>query len=174
MKFLILFALLQVLGIAGWLNRGYPWVRFASAQLFQLEVTVVGWFLLIPFCLAQAWEMSPVLSIKDGSRRIDRWRWRWLGLAFDNPEDGVSGDQAQVWVNGELKPYMPNAWLRGGRIAGRRGAIALTHSSTNFHGMPVPSRNGSCLVGLSMPDGKMRTASACPSYPSDFPAPFVR
>src|SRR5690348_18401642 len=54
--------------------------------------------------------MSPVPSIKDGSRPIDRWKWRWVGLAFDNLEDGVSGAQALVWVDGQLVPYMPNAW----------------------------------------------------------------
>lgn len=110
MTFAICFALLQILGAAGWLQKGYPWIRFAAAQLFQIEAAIVGVFLLIPFCLAQAWEMSPVPSIKDGSRQIDRWRWRWLGLIFDNPEDGVSGAQALVWVDGQLVPYMPRAW----------------------------------------------------------------
>lgn len=110
MKFLILFALLQILGVTGWLQKRYPWVRFAAAQLFQLEAEIAGIFPLVPLCLMRAWEMSPAPSIKDGARPIDRWKWRWVGLAFDNPEDGVSGAQALVWVNGQQVPYMPDAW----------------------------------------------------------------
>lgn len=86
------------------------WIWFAIVQLISLGAMVVGWVLLIPFCLAQAWEMSPMPSIKDGQRPIDRWRWRWLGFAFDNPEDGVSGAQALIWVDGKQVPYMPDAW----------------------------------------------------------------
>jgi hypothetical protein len=104
------FGIVQILGIAGWLQKGYPWVRFIAAQFFQLEAMVVGWFLLIPLCVAQAWEMSSVPSIKDGSRPIDRWSWRWVGVLYDNPEDGVSGAQALVWLNGQQVPYMPKAW----------------------------------------------------------------
>lgn len=107
MKFLICLTLLQILGAAGWLQKGYPWVRFAAAQLFQLEAMVIGWVVLIPFCLAQAWEMSPVPSIKDGTRQIDRWKWAPLQWVAGNWEDGVSG--AQALVNGN-QPYMPRAW----------------------------------------------------------------
>lgn len=110
MTYLIGFALLQFVALSGWLQTGYPWVRFAAAQFFQLEAMVLGWVLLIPFCLTRVWEMSPVPSIKDGQRQIDRWKWRWVGLAFDNPEDGVSGVRAIIWVNGQQAPYMPDAW----------------------------------------------------------------
>ena len=86
------------------------WIWFAIVQLISLAAMAIGWVLLIPLCVAQAWEMSPAPSIKDGVRRIDRWKWRWVGLVFDNLEDGVSGAQALVWVDGQQVPYMPNAW----------------------------------------------------------------
>jgi hypothetical protein len=85
---------------------GWPW--FALVQLISLLATVVGWVLLIPFCLARAWILDDQ-SIKDG-RPVDRWRWSVLNVVFGNPEDGVSGGTALVWVNGVLSPYMPNAW----------------------------------------------------------------
>lgn len=85
------------------------WAWFALAQLLMLALTVAGWILLIPACLLRAWEKSPTPSINDG-RQIDRWRWRWLAWA-DNPEDGVSGQQALVWVNAMARgPFMPGAY----------------------------------------------------------------
>lgn len=84
------------------------WLRFAGVQLVMLIAAVLGVFLLIPFCLAQAW-VADEKSIKDG-RVIDRWKWRLLNLVYGNPEDGPSGLYAKVWLNGTTEgPYMPNA-----------------------------------------------------------------
>lgn len=84
------------------------WVWFAAVQLICLIATIVGWLLLIPFCLAQAWAQDAI-SIKDG-RIIDRWRWKRLNFIYGNPEDGVSGQTALVWVNGSLSFYRRPTW----------------------------------------------------------------
>jgi hypothetical protein len=105
---LILFGLLQIVALVGWYQTRLPWVRFAAAQVFQIEAAIAGWLLLIPFCLAQEWAAGPK-SIKDG-RLIDAWTWGPLGWVYDNPEDGVSGQQAIVFTTGAAGPYMPNAW----------------------------------------------------------------
>lgn len=84
------------------------WVWFAIVQLVMLAAAVTGWLLLIPFCLSRAWILDSK-SIKDG-RSVDRWRWSLLNVVYGNPEDGVSGATALVWINGVLSPYMPNAW----------------------------------------------------------------
>lgn len=85
------------------------WVRFALVQIVMFVFWVVGIVALIAPCVCKAWETSPVPSIKDGKRIIDRWSWawvRWLGLS--NPEDGDSGQMALV--HGD-QPYMPpGAW----------------------------------------------------------------
>lgn len=86
------------------------WLRFAGIQLISLVATVVGWLLLIPFCLLRAWE--PVQSEFDPTRTIDRWKWHPLNAVYGNPEDGVSGMKALVMANPVLKvPYMPGAWV---------------------------------------------------------------
>lgn len=84
------------------------WIRFWLGQLAQLIATVIGWFLLIPFCLAQAWSIN-ARSIKDG-RPIDTWKFSWLNAIYGNPEDGVSGGTAVIWRNGMPVPYRPNLW----------------------------------------------------------------
>lgn len=84
------------------------WVYFAFVQLVSLLGMVLGWFVLIPFCLAQAWIRDSV-SIKDG-RLVDRWSFKPLNWIFGNPEDGPSGQTALVQVNGALSLYMPDAW----------------------------------------------------------------
>lgn len=80
------------------------WLRFIGIQIAQLLAAFVMAFVLIPFCLLQAWEDGGI-SIKDG-RPIDRWKWKPLNLISGNPEDGVSGRYALV--NGN-QPYMPGA-----------------------------------------------------------------
>jgi hypothetical protein len=72
----------------------------------------LGLVVLIPFCLAQAWEpcMSTENPFGRAPREIDRWKWAPLNRVYGNPEDGVSGAKALVWVNGERVPYMPGAW----------------------------------------------------------------
>lgn len=84
------------------------WLWFVVVQLFSLLAMVIGWIVLIPFCLAQAWTMDTI-STKDG-RLIDRWSWHPLNRIYYNVEDGVSGQTALVWVNGALTHYMPHAW----------------------------------------------------------------
>jgi hypothetical protein len=105
----ISFAIAQILAFMGWRQTRFPWVRFAAAQVFQVEATVAGWFVLIPFCLFREWEMSPIPSIKDG-RTIDQWTWGPANLVLGNPEDGVSGQTAVVFTTGAAGPYMPGAW----------------------------------------------------------------
>lgn len=82
------------------------WLRFVGVQLLMLFATIVGWLLLIPFCLLQFWEYEPQGSIKD-ERTIDVWKWVWLNKVYGNPEDGVSGQQAIVYTTGVAGPYMP-------------------------------------------------------------------
>lgn len=84
------------------------WIYFALVQLVSLIAMVLGWIVLIPFCLAQAWTLDDK-SIKD-QRPIDRWTWRPLNAVYGNREDGPSGQTALIWVNGVLSPYMPHAW----------------------------------------------------------------
>lgn len=86
------------------------WIWFVIVQLICLLATVLGWVVLVPFCLAQAWTLSTLSgSVKDG-RPIDHWNAGWLRALYDNPEDGVSGAQALVWSGGKLEPFMPGAW----------------------------------------------------------------
>jgi hypothetical protein len=90
------------------------WLWFTVVQLIQLLATVLGWVVLIPFCLTHAWYVSAIPSVKDNQRRVDRWRFAPVGFLYDNPEDGVSGIYALIWINGVLSPYMPDApaWWR--------------------------------------------------------------
>lgn len=85
------------------------WMWFVTIQLIQLAATGIGWVLLIPFCLARAWDSYTARSIKD-QRVIDTWRWSPLNWIYGNPEDGVSGQTALIWQNGVQVEYMPRAW----------------------------------------------------------------
>lgn len=85
--------------------KAWPW--FALVQIISLVAMIVGWVVLIPFCLLQAWTPAAQKSIKGDGRSIDAWRWKLLGYVCNNPEDGVSGQTALVQGN---QPYMPNAW----------------------------------------------------------------
>lgn len=106
------------------------WTWFCLAQLLMLVLTIVGWLLLIPACLLRAWEPSPYPSINDG-RRIDRWRWP-INAIYGNPEDGVSGRQAMVWLNTSTRgPFMPGAyppWRAWVWSAWRNSADSLKYS----------------------------------------------
>lgn len=84
------------------------WTWFVLVQLIMLLATVVGWIVLIPFCLAQAWKPSFRLATL---RDTDAWRWSALNRVYGNLEDGVSGIHALIWNNsGQQVPYMPGAW----------------------------------------------------------------
>lgn len=81
------------------------WLRYVMIQIVQLIAMVLGWVFLIPFCLLQAWKSSAQLSIKGDGRKIDEWKWSLLNYVYGNPEDGVSGQQAVVFVNGQPTHY---------------------------------------------------------------------
>ena len=98
------------------------WAYFVLGQLCSIAAALVGYVILLPFCLAQAWETSPVPSIGQKAwltrGPVDRWRWGPLNAVYGNPEDGVSGQAALVWGSGpdagKLVAYWPGApaWLR--------------------------------------------------------------
>ena len=86
------------------------WIYFVAIQFVMLFFTIIGWFLLIPFCLFKAWgEHTPVIF--STTIVLDQWDWRPLNYIYGNPEDGVSGQYARVWLNGTTQgPFMPAAW----------------------------------------------------------------
>lgn len=87
------------------------WVWYTIVQLISLMAALIGVVVLIPVCLAFQYTAGrPAKSIKDG-RVIDAWKWDWMNFIYGNPEDGVSGVFARIWINGTTQtPYMPNAW----------------------------------------------------------------
>lgn len=87
------------------------WLKFAAIQLVQLIAAALGLVMLALPCALQAWNTSPDKSIKDGVRVVDEWSWP-LNVVYGNPEDGVSGQTALVWVDGVLAPYLPTAGPR--------------------------------------------------------------
>lgn len=92
------------------------WLKFAAVQFAMLAATVAGWFILLPVCIDKRWGLQrfPDKSLKDG-RPIDIFNSALLGFVYNNPEDGVSGQQARVWDQyGTLQPYMPGVpdWWR--------------------------------------------------------------
>ncbi len=83
------------------MSKAAVWLWFVVVQVLSLITMVLGWLLLIPFCIARAWKA-------DG--KIDRWSWEPLNSIYGNPEDGVSGACARIWNStGCLLPYMPLA-----------------------------------------------------------------
>ena len=84
------------------------WILYVLIQLVMVFFTALGWLLLIPFCLSHAWR--PTISRFDKTRVIDEWEpiFPFINTVWGNPEDGVSGHFAKVWLNGETQgPYMP-------------------------------------------------------------------
>jgi hypothetical protein len=91
------------------------WLYFALIQLFALVTDAAGLVVLAPACYLHAWTEPDTLSINSAplGRKVDRWRWGWLNAVWGNPEDGVSGQQALIWVHGRQRPYLPGvkpAW----------------------------------------------------------------
>ena len=87
------------------------WGWFWLAQIIMLLLAIAGWVILLMPCLLEAWEHSAVPSINADRRQIDRWAWPWLNWFYGNPEDGVSGQTALVWLNATKQgPFMPGAW----------------------------------------------------------------
>ena len=71
---------------------------------------LLGFIVLLPACLLHAWTTYPTYpSIKplpsELRYRVDEWTWSWLNYWYANSEDGVSGQDAFVWVNGQLVCY---------------------------------------------------------------------
>ncbi len=89
--------------------KGLPWAYFVAAQALTAVCMLLGFVVLLLPCALEAWETSPYLSINPAHKgRIDRWSWGWLNPIWGNPEDGVSGQKALVWVNGVTqRPYWP-------------------------------------------------------------------
>ena len=83
-----------------------------ASQAKQAFWMVVGWFLLIPFCLARAWEPveSTINPYGRAPRTISQWKWACLNTVYGNREDGVSGAEALVWIGGQRVLYRPNTW----------------------------------------------------------------
>jgi len=89
------------------------WLWFVVVQIISLTATILGWFILIPFCLTSAWSERAVMSINPEVKdSLSVWSWHPLNWIYGNPEDGVSGREALVWnKEGTAKErYMPNAW----------------------------------------------------------------
>jgi hypothetical protein len=106
--------------------RWLGWIWFFTLQAIMGFFALLGWFVLIPFCLSEAWFRGTIalVSIKDG-RPIDAWKWNPLNYVYGNPEDGVSGQQALIGdAAGQLVPYMPDApaWWRAYLWSGWRNS----------------------------------------------------
>lgn len=76
---------------------------------------VVGYGLLIPFCLLKAWQpaVSTINPFGRPPRVISEWRWAWLNTIYGNREDGVSGAEAMIWdwpAYSYRVLYRPNTW----------------------------------------------------------------
>lgn len=84
----------------------------AASRAKQALWMLVGYGLLIPFCLARAWQpcTSTINPFGREPREIDEWKWAWLNRVYGNYEDSVSGAKALIWVNGERVLYRPNTW----------------------------------------------------------------
>jgi hypothetical protein len=74
---------------------------------------------LLPFCLAQSFQLTMSPFVKTPAQRIvDKWKWEPLNAIYGNPEDGVSGRFAVIWGSGadegKQVQYMPDApaWKR--------------------------------------------------------------
>ena len=110
--------------------KALAWAYFAFAQAVTGVCMLLGFAVLALPCALEAWEASPYLSINPAHKgRIDRWSWAWLNPIWGNPEDGVSGQTALIWLNGVTEgPYWPGcpsprlrayAWSAFGALDGR-------------------------------------------------------
>jgi hypothetical protein len=84
----------------------------AAPAAEQAYWMVIGWFLLIPYCLRQDWEpcTSTINPFGRAPRRITRWKNPWLDSIYGNREDGVSGAEALIWEGADRVFYHPNMW----------------------------------------------------------------
>src|SRR6266853_179542 len=89
----------------------------SASRYKQAFWMLVGHGLLIPFCLARAWEpcTSTINPYHRAPRVISKWKWAWLNTVYGNREDGVSGAEALIWVpvpsnRYDRVLYRPNTW----------------------------------------------------------------
>jgi hypothetical protein len=101
------------------------WIWFVVVQLISLIAMAIGWALLIPFCIAQAWAQDAI-SIKDG-RIVDTWDLSLIQAIYGNREDGVSGQQAIVFTTGVAGP-----WVADGKRIQRTGHIVMTRQKCKY------------------------------------------
>jgi hypothetical protein len=94
-----------------------------ASQAKQAFWMVIGYFLLIPFCLMRAWipVMSTINPYGRKPRLVSEWVRPWLNTVYGNYEDGVSGAEALIWPDPAVDPastplkdgrvlYRPNTW----------------------------------------------------------------
>lgn len=84
---------------------------FAQKAL-DVIAAVLGLGILAPFCAFKAWEDCMSTEGPYAPHPIDRWRWHVLNAVYGNPEDGVSGKAAMIWVSGIRVPYRPDSGAR--------------------------------------------------------------
>jgi hypothetical protein len=87
----------------------------AASKAKQVFWMVVGYGLLIPFCLLKDWKIctSTINPFGRPPRQITEWKWAWLNTIYGNYEDGVSGEEALVWdwpTSNDRVPYRPHTW----------------------------------------------------------------
>lgn len=84
----------------------------SASKTKQALWMVAGYFILIVPCLRRAWvpATSTINPFDRAPRPITLWRSAWLNAIYGNREDGVSGAEALIWVNGERVLYQPNTW----------------------------------------------------------------
>lgn len=74
-----------------------------ASKLLNIFAIAVGFPLLLVPCLMHSWHEceSTVNPFNRPVHTIDRWNWEWLNRWYSNPEDGVSGKYALIWISGE-------------------------------------------------------------------------
>lgn len=83
-----------------------------SAAVRIVVAEVLGFIVLLPACILHAWTAPTYPSIKPlpGRATVDQWTWSWLNAWYSNVEDGVSAQQAllYLWVTDKYE-YVPYA-----------------------------------------------------------------
>lgn len=66
------------------------WVYYILYQLISLVGTIIGYFLLIPFCIFKSWEIRPGRSSIFPNRIAYQWKYKFL-FPWSNEENGIQG-----------------------------------------------------------------------------------
>ncbi len=120
------------------------WLYYGTTQVVQVVASVAGLVVLLLPCRLRAWQPSPHPSINDG-RPIDEWSWPLLNRVYGNPEDGVSGEHALVWVNGTTRvPFDPtlSPWRRAYAWSALRNSADQLKYTFQWRGPGVPRAAG--------------------------------